>query len=202
MDTQSHRHQLQWERWLTCQKCDLPQFPIQNHHNLWNSKCSQRINFWRLGLSLPKIVQQSRFVVPLHPPQLSSKLWYSHFSDLHRSIIIKLSRLCFGHSCFLLPCSELDSSTLPAASAPSVRHLLHPYSPLLRMPSSQFTYIRQLLYLSLVTHHLFPPFTTLDIIGNHNIHVFHLTCSFISQLSTPRYHNLGLFIALSTANGW
>ena len=47
----------------------------------------------------------------------------------------------------------------------------------------QLASIRQLLYCSLIiTRHLFPPFTALDIIGNHNIQVSHQTCSFISQL--------------------
>jgi len=49
-------------------------------------------------LSYPSSFSNSQSWYLTIQPQLTLKPWYFHFSDLSRSIIIKLSRLRFGHN--------------------------------------------------------------------------------------------------------
>jgi len=48
-------------------------------------------------------------------PQIPAKPWYSHFSDLNRPFIVKLSRLRFGHNRLSPHLCRIDSVILPIA---------------------------------------------------------------------------------------
>ena len=105
----------------------------------------------------------------------------SHFSDLSRSIIIKLSRLRFGHNRFPPHLHRIGLSPSPHCPFhPSHLHKATPNHIFFECP--HLSNIQQSLYSALLNTHIPTPFTALNILSRYNIQAFPHIAKFLAAL--------------------
>ena len=114
-------------------------------------------------------------------PHLPHKPWYTHLSDLSRSIIMKLSRLRFGHNrlpFYLFHIGRADTPFCPFHTSnlqyASLNHILFECPNLIPFQKS--------LYSALLGCNLPTSITASDILSTNNTHIFHHLAQFISRL--------------------
>ena len=134
---------------------------------------------WSLNYSRSFNNQNSHYL--LVQPLLPKYPWYKLFNDTPRSLIIKLSRLRFGHN--RLPVhlkrinlsdSEMCPLHLDAPSEGNINHLLFECSELLT--------IRQNLYTEAIKLNFPTPLRSIDLLSSEHFSIFPFIFKFISEL--------------------
>ena len=114
-------------------------------------------------------------------PTLPSRPWYEHVNNINRSVIIKLSRLRFGHNRLPPHMKRINLSptdTCPLhTDSPAVADLDHIF---FHCPS--LSKLRRSLFAELTKSITNSTFNSLDFISSKNIDIFPLICEFISHL--------------------
>jgi len=114
-------------------------------------------------------------------PHLSLKPWYSIFRNFSRSVIIKISRLRFGHN-------RLPPHLHRVGLSPSPHCPLHPSDPQIANLNHLFFNCPQLrcsqmkLYKSLLNAQLITPITASDILSQQHIQIFSFIAEFLQSL--------------------
>ena len=107
--------------------------------------------------------------------------WYTHFSDLRRAEIIKLSRLRFGHNRLPMHLFRIGLSPSPFCplhtDTPKPLTLNHLFFNCPNLTNQQNKLYSELLKLNLPT-----PYTSTSLITTQYIHTFHLISGFLKSL--------------------